>query len=299
MKHLLERSVNTLVEARRYAVRILPAALLSLGALAPSAIAQSRRFALPDLGRIVRIADPQLSPDGKSIAVIVSRANYAQNRYDASLVIVDVESGAQRTVLTERQGLASPRWSPNGDRIAFLSTAPSTPAQLFTMLPSGMENVPGLLTRGAALFRELTEGLEAAGYVISYGVLDLADFGVPQFRKRLVLMAGHGFEIPLPRPTHRGPERWRTVRDTIGGLLSPPTRREVRLGISRASLSWHVSRNVAEIVRARLTHVAAHGGGCQSLPESLRLDCHRRRSEAPAAPSARTAQCYAVQSLDV
>ena len=129
--------MNTLVEARRFATRLLPAALLALGALAPSATAQSRRFALADLGRIVRIADPQLSPDGKSIAVIVSRANYAQNRYDASLVIIDVESGAQRIVLAERQGLASPRWSPSGDRIAFLSAAPSTPAQLFTMLPTG------------------------------------------------------------------------------------------------------------------------------------------------------------------
>jgi dipeptidyl aminopeptidase/acylaminoacyl peptidase len=131
--------------------RLVPAALLALGALAPSATAQSRRIELADLGRIVRVADPQLSPDGKSVVVIVSRANYAQNRYDASLVIVDVASGAQRTVLTERLGLGSPRWSPKGDRIAFLSTGSSSAtgaaavtgsegrsvAQLFTMLPSG------------------------------------------------------------------------------------------------------------------------------------------------------------------
>ena len=50
---------------------------------------------------------------------------------------MDVERGAQRIVLAERQGLSSPRWSPSGDRIAFLSAAPSTPAQLFTMLSSG------------------------------------------------------------------------------------------------------------------------------------------------------------------
>ena len=115
--------MKILVDARRHATRFLPAALLALAALAPSATAQSRRFALADLGRIVRIADPQLSPDGKSIAVIVSRANYAQNRYDASLVIIDVESGAQRIVLAERQGLSSPRWSPSGDRISFLKRA--------------------------------------------------------------------------------------------------------------------------------------------------------------------------------
>jgi dipeptidyl aminopeptidase/acylaminoacyl peptidase len=125
--------------------RLVPAALLALGALALSATAQSRRIELADLGRIVRIADPQLSPDGKSVLAVVSRANYAQNRYDASLVIVDVASGAQRTVLTERLGLGSPRWSPKGDRIAFLSTGSSSAtasevrsaAQLFTVLPTG------------------------------------------------------------------------------------------------------------------------------------------------------------------
>ncbi|GAC1462438.1 MAG: hypothetical protein PVSMB1_13070 [Gemmatimonadaceae bacterium] len=87
--------MNILVKTRRYATRFLSVALLALGALAPSATAQARRYALADLGRIVRVANPQLSPDGKSIAVIVSRANYAQNRYDASLVIVDVASATE------------------------------------------------------------------------------------------------------------------------------------------------------------------------------------------------------------
>ena len=119
--------------------------LLALLALALPATAQSRRIELADLGRIVRIADPQLSPDGRSIAMIVSRANYAQNRFDANLVIVDVASGAQRTVLSGQQGLGSPRWSPSGNRISFLATGASNAvmsdvrpvAQLFTMLPAG------------------------------------------------------------------------------------------------------------------------------------------------------------------
>jgi dipeptidyl aminopeptidase/acylaminoacyl peptidase len=133
-----------LVEARPRVLHHLPVVLLALGVLASSAAAQSRHIELADLGRIVRVADPQLAPDGRSIAMIVSRANYAQNRYDATLVVVDVASGAQRTVLAGRQGLSAPRWSPKGDRIAFLSTVPSTgsgaerpAAQLFTVLPNG------------------------------------------------------------------------------------------------------------------------------------------------------------------
>jgi dipeptidyl aminopeptidase/acylaminoacyl peptidase len=84
--------------------------------------AQARRMELADLGRLVRIADPQLAPDGRSIAAIVSRANYETNRYDASLVLIDVASGAQRVLVADRRGLSSPRWSPSGDRIAFLAT---------------------------------------------------------------------------------------------------------------------------------------------------------------------------------
>jgi len=41
------------------------------------------------LGKVVRVADPQISPDGKSIALVVSRANYDENRYDPQLVLLD------------------------------------------------------------------------------------------------------------------------------------------------------------------------------------------------------------------
>jgi hypothetical protein len=37
------------------------------------ALAQARRFSADDLPRIVRLSDPQLSPDGKSVAVVIGR----------------------------------------------------------------------------------------------------------------------------------------------------------------------------------------------------------------------------------
>ena len=85
--------------------------------------AQSNPLQLDDIGKIVNVSDPQLSPDGKSIAMIVSRPNLVQDRYDASLVLVDVASGKQRILTYERKNVASPRWSPTGDRIAFLAVA--------------------------------------------------------------------------------------------------------------------------------------------------------------------------------
>lgn len=84
-------------------------------------MAQQRRMQLEDLGRIVRVSDPQIAPDGKSIVVVVARANYDDNRYDSDLVLVEVASGNQRTLTSERRSVSQPRFSPSGDRLAFLS----------------------------------------------------------------------------------------------------------------------------------------------------------------------------------
>ena len=103
---------------------------------------QPRRMELDDLGRIVRVSDPQFTPDGKSIVVVMSRANYDENRYDADLVIVDVASGSQRALTQDRRGVGQPRFSPSGDRLAFLSSlvpAAGQPAraQIFVMPMGG------------------------------------------------------------------------------------------------------------------------------------------------------------------
>jgi dipeptidyl aminopeptidase/acylaminoacyl peptidase len=104
-------------------------AALMVAALVPFlAHAQSNRFQLDDVAKVIRVSDPQLSPDGKSIALIVSRPNLAQDRYDSVLVLVDVASGAQRTLTYERKNVFSPRWSPTGDRLAFLAVAAAASA---------------------------------------------------------------------------------------------------------------------------------------------------------------------------
>jgi len=94
--------------------------------VASAAPAQTRRMELDDLGRIVRLSDPQIAPDAKSIVVVVSRANYEENRYDADLVMVDIASGGQRVLTHDRRSVGQPRFSPSGDRLAFLaSVAPA------------------------------------------------------------------------------------------------------------------------------------------------------------------------------
>jgi len=102
--------------------------LLALGLCicsAGAATAQTKRIDLGDLQKLVNLSDPQIAPDGKSIACVVSRVNWSDDRFDAHLVSVDIASGTQRTLTYDRKGVAAPRWSPNGDRLAFLATAGS------------------------------------------------------------------------------------------------------------------------------------------------------------------------------
>jgi dipeptidyl aminopeptidase/acylaminoacyl peptidase len=87
----------------------------------PGPLAQApRRFTLDDLTRVVRLSDPQLSPDGRSVVVVVTRADTAKNAWNSELVLVDVATGAQRVLTHGRQHAGTPRWSPTGDRLAFI-----------------------------------------------------------------------------------------------------------------------------------------------------------------------------------
>lgn len=146
-----------------------------------------------------------------------------------------------------------------------------------------MENVPGLVRRGKPLFDEFVRRLEANGYLVAYDILQLADYGVPQHRRRLVLLAGRGFQIDLPRPTHsrqgkEGLTSWRTVRDAIWGRPRPVTLREAKLQGGPGACNWHVVRDMSDINRQRLRSARA-GRQRYELPVELRPECHKGKDE--------------------
>ena len=146
-----------------------------------------------------------------------------------------------------------------------------------------LENVPGLAGRGRPLLNSLIEDLEADGYVVTWSVLQVADYGVPQTRRRLVLLAGKGFSIPMPDPTHsqggrNGLPAWRTLRDALT-IEGEPLRIDQALangGFQTAN--WHIIRKLGEANLARLRH-ALPGKGRSALPKELRPECHRDRDD--------------------
>lgn len=143
-----------------------------------------------------------------------------------------------------------------------------------------MENVPGLAKRGKPLLDEFVGRLESIGYLVNKSVLQMADYGVPQSRRRLVLLAGKGFEIPLPEPTHcrtgdgkKGLKPWLTLADAIEGMPKPITfSRSRKLGGPK-KFNWNIVSDLKEISIDRLKALKA-GDGRSALPKALRPKCH-------------------------
>jgi dipeptidyl aminopeptidase/acylaminoacyl peptidase len=129
----------------RYMFLGILAALVALAAHG-HANAQARKLELADLQKIVNVSSPEISPDGKSIVIVVSRVNWGEDRYDDQIVLVDIATGAQRPLTGIRKGLGSPQWSPSSDRLAFVAEAgvdekeeKNAVAQVFVLPMSGGE----------------------------------------------------------------------------------------------------------------------------------------------------------------
>jgi dipeptidyl aminopeptidase/acylaminoacyl peptidase len=117
------------------------AALFALFSFAVSGLSQSRRFSADDLTKIVRIGDQQISPDGKTISIVVGRANLKEDRWDSEIDFVDVATKQLRVMTHDRASAGSVRWSPTGDRIAYLAQDGDKKAQIFVMPVNGGESV--------------------------------------------------------------------------------------------------------------------------------------------------------------
>lgn len=124
-----------------------------------------------------------------------------------------------------------------------------------------MENVPGLAKDGrindvCATFRKL-------GYECEVRVLDAADYGVPQRRRRMILLAGRNGRIPFARKGHRK----RTVRDTFRKLNKRAKRRDELHNLPESR-----SESVAALIRK----IPKNGGSRIDLGAAAQLKCHRR-----------------------
>ncbi len=124
-----------------------------------------------------------------------------------------------------------------------------------------LENVPGLA--GNSRYVAFCQGLESQGYRVKSGVLDAVDFGVPQRRRRLVVLASRLAEPKFaPKATV-----FCTVREFIGNL-TPPERSCDPLH----NYSVQRSRKVTDLIR----RIPRNGGSRVALGQEEQLPCHQR-----------------------
>lgn len=134
-----------------------------------------------------------------------------------------------------------------------------------------MENVPGLLgKRGTELINEFVSRLKKGGYEVASTVINAADCGVPQLRKRVIFTGWKAGQMPFHfQPPQQPPSSYRTVASAFQGLPNPP-----------ADLSPHPAdmlhrRTRLSPLNQRRMELIPPGGGMQDLPDELKVNCHK------------------------
>lgn len=138
-----------------------------------------------------------------------------------------------------------------------------------------LENVPPLLK--SAEYQELLRIARGLGYKVEGRVLNAADFGVPQTRKRAIVIGSRISDPTFPAQTHVDPLKrnlmtqslpaWRTVREAVGHVPLAPT-----------GINWHFGRNPTPMSLKRYRCIKA-GGNRWQLPPDLMPDCWKRKTK--------------------
>jgi Tol biopolymer transport system component len=110
----------------------LCALLLCTLAGAAGARQATRPLTVDEILKFRRVGDPQLSPDGRLVAYTVSVPDLAANRGRTRIYVVPVAGGTPTPLSDENGSASSPRWSPDGRRIAYVSGG-----QIHTMSATG------------------------------------------------------------------------------------------------------------------------------------------------------------------
>jgi DNA (cytosine-5)-methyltransferase 1 len=124
-----------------------------------------------------------------------------------------------------------------------------------------LENVPGLARDER--FKSFCEKMEDLGYRGKFDILDAADYGVPQRRRRLIYLAGRDFEINFAAKS----DEKRTVGDVIRDMPAA--------GKSGDPVHDLPEKRSPEVLK-RIRAIPQNGGSRRDLPEIEQLECHKK-----------------------
>lgn len=131
-----------------------------------------------------------------------------------------------------------------------------------------MENVVQILSfKEKPVLSDFVNLLEEEHYHVWFGPVYCPDYGIPQTRRRLVLLASRFGDIKLIPYTNK-PTEYKTVKDVIGDL--PP----LRAGETDPNDPLHKAKSLSPLNLERIRRTP-YGGGWKDWPEELRLKCHK------------------------
>ena len=132
-----------------------------------------------------------------------------------------------------------------------------------------MENVPNLLNfKKKPVFKNFVNRLKDDGYHVWFKIIYSPDYGIPQKRKRLVLLASKKGEIKLINPTHKK-EEYLTVKDAIGHL------EEISSGETSTKDFIHRASKLSDKNLKRIRQSKQGGSWKKDWDKSLQLECHK------------------------
>lgn len=134
-----------------------------------------------------------------------------------------------------------------------------------------MENVPQIASFSLKnVLQDFVDLLENNHYHCSVKVVYCPDYGIPQTRKRLVLLASKFGDIKLISPTH-SKDNYVTVKDVIGDL--PP----LEAGETSDTDPLHRAKSLSPLNMQRIMHTP-YGGSWKDWPKELMLECHKSQN---------------------
>jgi len=138
------------------------------------------------------------------------------------------------------------------------------------------ENVSGIVfERNIKFFKKFLTYIKKIGYECRYDILNAADYGVPQVRKRMILIATRikefKMKLELPEPNYglKAQYRWRTVGDAINDLP------RLKNG-EKSSIPNHNAPNHTPRILDMIKEIPINGGSRTDLPKKFWLKCHLR-----------------------
>lgn len=131
-----------------------------------------------------------------------------------------------------------------------------------------MENVPGLMDQN--VFNKFVNDLEEQDYHVNYQIVNCAEYGLPQHRNRLVLLASRLGPIQLLGP-NEFKNKIKSVKDAIGKLP------EIKAGAIDPNDPLHQCSSLSEINYQRIL-VSKPSGTWRDWPEDLVAECHKKKT---------------------